>query len=95
MNDENIALVELYKDAVVEQKKEKKRWFLFSIFSNLAWALVFATGIIGFFIWDSHFIYEAAETTSETTTVYQDTGEGEGNNVYQAGEHATYNEGGE
>lgn len=24
MNEENIALVELYKDAVVEQKKEKK-----------------------------------------------------------------------
>ena len=53
MNDENIALVELYKDAVVEQKKEKKRWFLFSIFSNLAWALVFAAAIIGFFVWDS------------------------------------------
>lgn len=26
MNEENIALVELYKDAVVEQKKEKKRF---------------------------------------------------------------------
>lgn len=32
------------------------------------------------------------ETT--TTTVTQDTGEGEGNNVYQAGEYATYEEGG-
>lgn len=32
--------------------------------------------------------------TSETTTVTQDTGEGEGNNVYQAGEYATYDEGG-
>lgn len=29
-----------------------------------------------------------------TTTVTQDTGEGEGNNVYQAGEYATYEEGG-
>lgn len=32
------------------------------------------------------------ETT--TTTVTQDTGEGEGNNVYQSGEYATYEEGG-
>lgn len=36
------------------------------------------------------------EVTSETTTttVNQDTGEGQGNNVYQAGEYATYDEGG-
>lgn len=34
-------------------------------------------------------------TTTETTTVTQDTGEGTGNNVYQAGESATYNEDGE
>lgn len=30
----------------------------------------------------------------ETTTVTQDTGEGNGNAVYQAGEYATYEEGG-
>lgn len=34
------------------------------------------------------------ETTTETTTVTQDTGDGSGNNVYQAGEYATYDEGG-
>lgn len=34
------------------------------------------------------------EVTSETTTVNQDTGEGGGNAVYQAGEYATYEEGG-
>ena len=32
--------------------------------------------------------------TTETITVEQDTGEGSGNNVYQAGEYATYSEGG-
>lgn len=32
--------------------------------------------------------------TQETTTVTQDTGEGSGNAVYQAGEYATYEEGG-
>ena len=31
-------------------------------------------------------------TTTTTTTVDQDTGEGSGNNGYQAGEHATYHE---
>lgn len=93
MNDENIALAELYKDAVVEQKKEKKRWFLVSIFSNLIWAIVFAVAIILFYVRESQFEYVG--TTTETTTVYQETGEGKGNNVYQAGEHATYNEGGD
>jgi len=90
MNDENIALVELYKDAVVEQKKEKKRWFLFSIFSNLFWGLVIISMVVGFLIWDSQFEYE---TTTETE-VTQETS-GEGNNVYQAGQNATYNEGGD
>lgn len=35
------------------------------------------------------------EVVSETTTITQDTGDGSGNNVYQAGEMATYNEGGQ
>lgn len=33
------------------------------------------------------------EKTETTTTVQQDTGEGNGNNVYQSGEQAQYNEG--
>lgn len=33
-------------------------------------------------------------TTTTTTEVTQDTGEGSGNNVYQAGENSTYNEAG-
>lgn len=32
-------------------------------------------------------------TTTNETTITQDTGEGSGNNVYQAGENATYSEG--
>lgn len=36
------------------------------------------------------------EVVSETTTtITQDTGEGNGNNVYQSGEKATYNESGD
>lgn len=33
------------------------------------------------------------EETTTTTTITQDTGEGSGNNVYQAGENAVYEEG--
>lgn len=32
------------------------------------------------------------ETTTTETTITQDSGEGDGNNVYQAGEYATYSE---
>lgn len=35
-----------------------------------------------------------SETTTTTTEVYQDTGDGEGNNVYLDGDGTTYNEGG-
>lgn len=35
-----------------------------------------------------------SETTTTTTEVYQDTGEGSGNNVYLDGDSTTYNEGG-
>lgn len=33
-------------------------------------------------------------TTTTTETVTQDTGEGSGNNIYQAGEYASYSQGG-
>lgn len=38
--------------------------------------------------------YVTTETTTTETTVTQDTGEGSGNNVYQAGTDAVYNESG-
>lgn len=34
----------------------------------------------------------AGDVTTTTTTVEHDTGEGAGNNIYQSGENATYNE---
>ncbi len=43
-------------------------------------------------VWKS--LNAAGEVTTTTTTVEQDTGEGGGNAVYQAGEHATYTESG-
>lgn len=37
-------------------------------------------------------IEETTTTTETTTTVEQDTGEGSGNNVYQAGDNSSYNQ---
>lgn len=90
---ETNALVELYKDTAQENRKHAKRWFLFSLFSNIMWAVVVLVMVIGFLIWDSQFEYIDGATTTETE-VTQETS-GDGNNVYQAGEYATYNEGGE
>ena len=39
-------------------------------------------------------IEETTTTTEETTTVTQDTGEGSGNNVFQAGENSQYTQNG-
>lgn len=39
-------------------------------------------------------IEETTTTTETTTTVEQDTGEGSGNNVFQAGENSTYTQNG-
>lgn len=39
-------------------------------------------------------VIEEATTTTETTTIEQDTGEGSGNNVFQAGEYSSYTQNG-
>lgn len=85
--EEAQALNRIALDLLVQKKKEHFRlWviILALIFVNLLEASVF--------IW-----YESQmeTTTTTTTTVEQDTGEGNGNNVYQAGEHASYTEGGD
>lgn len=92
--DAQQALMDLALDSAKENKQHAKRWFRAFVISNVLWAVVFIVAISLFFYRESQFEYEASET-NETTTVYQDTGEGAGNNIYQAGEYATYNEGGE
>lgn len=87
------ALVDLAIDSAKENKQHAKRWFTAFLISNATWAMVVLVIVFSFLKFESQFEYETTETTE--TTVYQDTGEGSGNNVYQAGEHATYNEGGE
>lgn len=86
------ALMDLALDSAKENKQHADRWFKAFIISNVIWAVVVSLIVISFLYYESQFEYDVE--TNETT-VTQNSGEGEGNNIYQSGEHATYNEGGE
>lgn len=83
--DQSIALNKITMKLLHDRAADCKRLWIalvISILVNLA--------LVGDFLWyESQWEY----TTTETTTVTQDTGEGTGNNVYQAGENATYHQG--
>lgn len=83
--DQSIALNRITMKLLHDRAADCKRLWIalvISILVNLA--------SVGCFLWyESQWEY----TTTETTTVTQDTGEGTGNNVYQAGENATYHQG--
>lgn len=82
---ESTALNQITLDLLDQKKKENFRLWIVIL------ALIVVNLIeVGFFVWyESQF--EATETTA-TTTIEQDTGEGDGNNVYQSGEQAQYYE---
>ena len=85
--EETQALNRITLDLLAQKKKEHIRLWIVIL------ALILVNLLeVGLFIW-----YESQfeTTTTTTTTVEQDTDEGTGNNVYQAGENATYTEGGE
>lgn len=87
--DESLALNKIAIDLLNQKKKNHLRlWIIIIalIVVNLAEVCIF--------IWYESQM-ETVETVTTTTTVDQDTGEGTGNNVYQAGEHAQYSEGGD
>lgn len=92
--NETEAFVNLYKEMARVEADNSKRWHKQVIVSNIIWAVVFVLVVLGLVI--AHFVYESqfetVETTEETTTVQQENDVG--NNVYQPGEYATYNEGG-
>lgn len=83
--DQSVALNRIVLN-MLESKRKEDFWLrivlIISIMANIAISCIF----IG---------YESQFTTEKTitTTVTQDTGEGEGNNVYQSGEHANYVQG--
>lgn len=86
--DDYKAFNQITLDLLEQKKKEHFR----------LWIIILALVVVnliefGIFIWyESH--TEVVETTT-TTTIEQDTGSGEGNNIYQSGEKATYNEKGD
>ena len=81
--DQSIALNKITMKLLHDRAADCKRLWIalvISILVNLA--------LVASFLW-----YESKwNYTTETTTVTQDTGEGTGNNIYQAGENATYHQ---
>lgn len=84
--DQSVALNRIVLN-MLESKRKEDFWLriilIISILSNILISCIF----VGY---ESQF---TTEKTVTTTTVTQDTGEGEGNNVYQSGKHANYVQG--
>lgn len=83
--DQSVALNRIVM-TMLESKRREDFWLRIILIISLLVNIVIA-GI--FVVYESQWKY--TETT--TTTVTQDTGEGSGNNVYQAGENANYIQG--
>lgn len=83
--DQSLALNRIVM-TMLESKKREDFWLriilIISILANIAIAGIFT-------LYESQWQY----TDTVSTTVTQDTGEGSGNNVYQAGENAVYTQG--
>lgn len=83
--DQSLALNRIVM-TMLESKKREDFWLriilIISILANIAIAGIFT-------LYKSQWQY----TDTVSTTVTQDTGEGSGNNVYQAGENAVYTQG--
>lgn len=69
---------------ILKSDKDKTRWAMIIVIISIIVNLLIA-GI--FIAYESQFT-QTSETT--TTVIEQDTEDGTGNNVYQAGENATY-----
>lgn len=82
--DQSIGLNRILLTLIDGQKKTQK-WLcillVISLLCNVAICMIFVA-------YESQFT-----TTTETITIAQDTGDGEGNNVYQSGENAQYVQG--
>lgn len=82
--DQSVALNRIVM-TMLESKRREDFWLRIVLIISLLVNIVIA----GIFTWHK----SQWTTTSTTTTVTQDTGEGTGNNVYQAGENANYIQG--
>ena len=83
--DQSVALNRIVLN-MLESKRKEDFWLRIVLIISILTNIVISCIFIG---------YESQFTTEKTitTTVTHDTGEGEGNNVYQSGEHANYVQG--
>lgn len=80
--EESLALNRITLDLLAQKKKEHLRLW------TIILALILVNLIeVGVFIWYESQMETVETTTTTTTTIDQDTGEGSGNNVYQADKH--------
>lgn len=87
--EQALALNKLFIDMLEKERQDRKRTRRVSIICTsicVVCMLIFA-GVLA-----ALSAGVVVETTTTETTITQDTGEGDGNNVYQAGEYATYSE---
>lgn len=87
LTEQSLAILQIAKDIVRNSRRRDLLLvilLIISILANVFISLIF----IGY---ESQFTTETVETI--TTTVEQDTGDGGGNNIYQAGENASYIQG--
>jgi hypothetical protein len=87
---ESIALNKITIDLLNQKKKEHFR----------LWVIIIVLAVVnllevGMFVWYESQFDVSDNITTTTETIEQDTGSGNGNNVYQAGENAQYNEDGD
>ena len=94
---DNDAMIELYKNIAEVQSINSQRWHKSLILCNVIWAVVVILVCVGFVV--SFLVYESQFTTLDTsetiTTITQESDDGGGNNVYQSGDRAIYNEDGD
>lgn len=82
--DQSIGLNRILLTLIDSQKKTQK-WLCILLVVSLLCNVAICTIFVAY---ESQFA-----TTTETITISQDTGDGEGNNVYQSGENAQYVQG--
>lgn len=83
--DQSLALNKITLTLLQDNTKNYRRVWMALIVSILVNLLL----VYGFLWYESQWEL----TSTETTTITQDTGEGQGNNIYQSGENATYLQG--
>lgn len=88
MKEYDSAFIETVLAMAGESRRQSKRLFIAVVIE----AIVILSMIVCFFVWLANIDFTSSITTTETTTITQDSGTGSGRNVYQAGENATYDE---